>query len=195
MLSEQYKTSYLFYVTLSFLCNIICYQIYVFAFSLVDPFQGHNNNLQWLICHKTKPNQGSLKVNTIAWLEFKLAYYDVTVQHATGTLHKYFELTTKPVLLQSISLSFQADNYFDIQHLQNISGWPLFYHICRLKHNFKSCFPNEEDQQEVVNTIFVVWKSWTGLESHFKHHLQQWNIWKSVSVYIWVYIYNINIYI
>ena len=35
MLSEQYETSYLFYVTLSFLCNIICYLISVFAFSLV----------------------------------------------------------------------------------------------------------------------------------------------------------------
>ena len=35
VLYEQYKTSYLFYVTLSFLCNIICYLISVFAFSLV----------------------------------------------------------------------------------------------------------------------------------------------------------------
>ena len=35
VLSEQYKTSYLFYVTLSFLCNIICYLISVFVFSLV----------------------------------------------------------------------------------------------------------------------------------------------------------------
>ena len=35
VLSKQYETSYLFYVTLSFLCNIICYQISVFAFSLV----------------------------------------------------------------------------------------------------------------------------------------------------------------
>ena len=33
--SQQYETSYLFYVTLSFLCNIICYLISVFAFSLV----------------------------------------------------------------------------------------------------------------------------------------------------------------
>ena len=35
VLSEQYETSYLFYVTLSFLCNIICYLISVFVFSLV----------------------------------------------------------------------------------------------------------------------------------------------------------------
>ena len=35
VLSEQYETFYLFYVTLSFLCNIICYLISVFAFSLV----------------------------------------------------------------------------------------------------------------------------------------------------------------
>ena len=35
MLSQQYESSYLFYVTLSFLCNIICYLISVFAFSLV----------------------------------------------------------------------------------------------------------------------------------------------------------------
>ena len=35
MLSEQYETSFLFYVTLSFLCNIICYLISVFVFSLV----------------------------------------------------------------------------------------------------------------------------------------------------------------
>ena len=35
VLYEQYETSYLFYVTVSFLCNIICYQISVFAFSLV----------------------------------------------------------------------------------------------------------------------------------------------------------------
>ena len=35
MLSEQYETSYLYYVTLSFLCNIICYLISVFEFSLV----------------------------------------------------------------------------------------------------------------------------------------------------------------
>ena len=35
VLYEQYETSYLFYVTLSFLCNIICYLISVFAFSLV----------------------------------------------------------------------------------------------------------------------------------------------------------------
>ena len=34
VLSEQYDTSYLFYVTLSFLCNIICYLISVF-----DPFR------------------------------------------------------------------------------------------------------------------------------------------------------------
>ena len=35
VLSEEYETSYLFYVTLSFLCNIICYLISVFVFSLV----------------------------------------------------------------------------------------------------------------------------------------------------------------
>ena len=35
VLSEQYETSYLFYVTLSFLRNIICYLISVFVFSLV----------------------------------------------------------------------------------------------------------------------------------------------------------------
>ena len=38
VLSEQYETSYIFYVTLSFLCNIICYLISVFAFSLVTLF-------------------------------------------------------------------------------------------------------------------------------------------------------------
>ena len=35
MLSEQYETSYLFFITLSFLCNIIYYLISVFVFSLV----------------------------------------------------------------------------------------------------------------------------------------------------------------
>ena len=35
VLSDQYETSYLFYANLSFLCNIICYLISVFAFSLV----------------------------------------------------------------------------------------------------------------------------------------------------------------
>ena len=35
VLSEQYETSYLFFVTVSFLCNIICYLISVYAFSLV----------------------------------------------------------------------------------------------------------------------------------------------------------------
>ena len=35
VLYEQYETSYLFYVTLSFLCNIICYLTSVFAFLLV----------------------------------------------------------------------------------------------------------------------------------------------------------------
>ena len=35
VLSEQYETSYLFYVSLYFLYNIICYLISVFAFSLV----------------------------------------------------------------------------------------------------------------------------------------------------------------
>ena len=35
VLSEQYETSYLFYLTLSFLCNIICYLISVFVFSLM----------------------------------------------------------------------------------------------------------------------------------------------------------------
>ena len=35
VLSEQYETFYHFYVTLSFLCNIICYLIPVFVFSLV----------------------------------------------------------------------------------------------------------------------------------------------------------------
>ena len=35
VLYELYETSYLFYVTLSFLCNIICYLISVFVFSLV----------------------------------------------------------------------------------------------------------------------------------------------------------------
>ena len=35
VLSEQYEICYLFYVTLSFLCNIICYLISVFVFSLV----------------------------------------------------------------------------------------------------------------------------------------------------------------
>ena len=37
VLSEQYETSYLFYVTLSFLCYIICYLISVFVYSLVTP--------------------------------------------------------------------------------------------------------------------------------------------------------------
>ena len=35
VLTEQNGTSYLFYVTSSFLCNIICYLISVFVFSLV----------------------------------------------------------------------------------------------------------------------------------------------------------------
>ena len=35
VLSEQYETSNLFYVTLSFLCYIICYLISMFVFSLV----------------------------------------------------------------------------------------------------------------------------------------------------------------
>ena len=35
LLSQQYETYYFFYVTLSFLCNIICYLISVFVFSLV----------------------------------------------------------------------------------------------------------------------------------------------------------------
>ena len=35
VLYEQYETSYLFYVTQSFLGNIICYLIFMFAFSLV----------------------------------------------------------------------------------------------------------------------------------------------------------------
>ena len=35
VLSEQFETSYFFDVTLSFLCNIICYQISVFVFLLV----------------------------------------------------------------------------------------------------------------------------------------------------------------
>ena len=35
VLSEQYETSYLFYVTLSFLCYIICYLTSVFVFSFV----------------------------------------------------------------------------------------------------------------------------------------------------------------
>ena len=35
VLYELYETSYLLYVTLSFLCNIICYLIFVFVFSLV----------------------------------------------------------------------------------------------------------------------------------------------------------------
>ncbi len=38
VLSKQYKTSYLFYVTLSFLCDIICYLISVFVFSLETLF-------------------------------------------------------------------------------------------------------------------------------------------------------------
>ena len=38
VLSEQFETSYLFYITLSFLYNIICYLISVFAFSLVTLF-------------------------------------------------------------------------------------------------------------------------------------------------------------
>ena len=36
VLSKQYETSYLFYVTLHFLCNIICYLISVFAFLLLN---------------------------------------------------------------------------------------------------------------------------------------------------------------
>ena len=35
VLSEQYETPYPFYVTLPFLCNIICHLISVFVFSLV----------------------------------------------------------------------------------------------------------------------------------------------------------------
>ena len=42
VLSEQYKTSYRFYVTLSFLCYIICNLLSVFTFSLVTLFWGHN---------------------------------------------------------------------------------------------------------------------------------------------------------
>ena len=44
VLSEQYETSYLFYVTLSFLCNIICYLISVFAFSLVTLSEATTNS-------------------------------------------------------------------------------------------------------------------------------------------------------
>ena len=41
VLNEQYETSYLFYVTLSFLCNIIC-DIHVCVF-ISDTFRGHNS--------------------------------------------------------------------------------------------------------------------------------------------------------
>ncbi len=43
VLSKQYETSYLFYVTLSFLCNRICYLISMFVFSLVTLSGGQGN--------------------------------------------------------------------------------------------------------------------------------------------------------
>ena len=46
LLYEQYETSYLFYITLSFLCNIICYLISVFVFSLVTLSEATQNRYQ-----------------------------------------------------------------------------------------------------------------------------------------------------
>ena len=51
-LSEQYETFYLFYVTQSFLCNIICYLISVFAFSLVTLSRA-TTNPQIIYCEKS----------------------------------------------------------------------------------------------------------------------------------------------
>ena len=49
-----------------------------------------SNYLQWLISHKTKPNQTntfpkgiSSKVNVTEGLEFELTYYDLTEQHVS----------------------------------------------------------------------------------------------------------------
>ena len=58
-LSKQYETYYLFYVTLSFLCNIICLPNIRACIFISDPFRGHNSYLQtiylqiiyiWYIC-------------------------------------------------------------------------------------------------------------------------------------------------
>ena len=69
VLYEQYKTSYLFYVTLSFLCNIICYLISVFVFSLIsDPFRGHNTKKPK---KKKKKNQKKKKQPQNNTLTFK----------------------------------------------------------------------------------------------------------------------------
>ena len=53
VLSERYETSYLFYATLSFWCNIICYLISVFAFSLVTLSGATSIRMLWAILNKS----------------------------------------------------------------------------------------------------------------------------------------------
>ena len=59
MLPEQYETSYLFYVTLSFLCNIICYLISVFVFSFVT-LSGATTYMKSFVLVEINVNKGIL---------------------------------------------------------------------------------------------------------------------------------------
>ena len=63
VLFEQYETSYLFYVILFFLCNIICYLISVFALSLVT-LSGATTitHKGWYAIKTKKPNQTQPKI-------------------------------------------------------------------------------------------------------------------------------------
>ena len=89
VLSEQYETSYLFYVTLSFLCNIICYLISVFAFSVVnisgattlwtlktDPIHFYWENLLFLFYHLLK----SAKLHNLFSYPFNATIHALSVK-------------------------------------------------------------------------------------------------------------------
>ena len=70
VLSEQYETYYLFYITLSFLCNIICYLISVFVFSLVT-LSGVTTYWQWGTWTKKGTLQQAKGVNrTTYWRRY-----------------------------------------------------------------------------------------------------------------------------
>ena len=59
------------------------------------------NNLQWLMCHKTKPNQTKPIIILLSAINLTLFYYPPSIQHYSTIHHK-----PNTILLATISQIF-----------------------------------------------------------------------------------------
>ena len=105
-----YPTSYLFYVTLSFLCNIICYLISVFAFSLVT-LSGATTYWRRGTRTKKRTLQQAKGVNrSIYWRRYIATTKRYLLQVVKESTTKFLHTTNRIRFLLNKNFTLQTDH-------------------------------------------------------------------------------------